>query len=279
MPKTSKNGYTIVEVLIFMAISGMMFIMAANFISGKQGKAEFRDSLFELNSKLQDTINDVSNGYYPTADTQKFTCSAPGAAHPTINAGGSVSQGQHKACVFMGKVLHFDVDSSDYKIYTIVGRQYAASPPAAAADTYAPANFSEAKPWPVDNGQGRDLTEYSTIKWQVQPSKLYDKSSGSPVDLKGFGFFSGFSSSAGGDTLQSGSQSINVVLFTGNGHSPNLQSEFASPSNLTSNTVSKPDIVMCLTDGDHFGTITIGGGRGQKLSTKAQIYASLPPGC
>lgn len=56
------RGYTIVEVLIFMAVSGLMFVMAVVFVSGKQANAEFRQGLYVVNSDIRSVINDVANG-------------------------------------------------------------------------------------------------------------------------------------------------------------------------------------------------------------------------
>ncbi|HVX23941.1 MAG TPA: hypothetical protein VG992_01200 [Candidatus Saccharimonadales bacterium] len=97
------SGYTIIEVMIFLAISGMMFVMAAVFISGKVAKTQFRDGMNQLASTLQTYINESASGRFP--DTASFNCSA-GANFLTFSPGNS-AQGTHDDCVFLGYMLQF----------------------------------------------------------------------------------------------------------------------------------------------------------------------------
>jgi len=69
------HGYTIVEVLIFLAISSLMFLLAAGFISGKQSAVEFKQGMNDINTQIGSVVNDVANGQYPPSAT--FTCTAP----------------------------------------------------------------------------------------------------------------------------------------------------------------------------------------------------------
>src|SRR5947209_7153977 len=91
------RGYTIVEVMIFLAVSGFMFIIAAQFVSGKQAHAEFRQGMNDVKAQVQQTINDVANGYFPS--NSDFSCNTEsGRPQPDT---GSTGQGQNKGCVFM----------------------------------------------------------------------------------------------------------------------------------------------------------------------------------
>jgi type II secretory pathway pseudopilin PulG len=59
-------GYTILEVLIFIAVSSLMFISAMRAISGRQRQVQFTQSIQEFDAKIKDLINDVTTSYYPT---------------------------------------------------------------------------------------------------------------------------------------------------------------------------------------------------------------------
>jgi type II secretory pathway pseudopilin PulG len=67
--KTQK-GYTIVETLIVLAVTGVMFASTVALISGQVAKAQYRDTVFRVNQSIQNIINDVQNGVFnPSDDT------------------------------------------------------------------------------------------------------------------------------------------------------------------------------------------------------------------
>ncbi|MGC1176893.1 MAG: prepilin-type N-terminal cleavage/methylation domain-containing protein, partial [Candidatus Saccharimonadales bacterium] len=95
-------GYTIVEVMIVLAVSGVMFLIAANFINGKQARTAFSDGVNEMASQIQDTIQQVSDGKYSDIP---LMCTFDGT-HTSVVSGGS-KQGTNSTCVFLGKLLRF----------------------------------------------------------------------------------------------------------------------------------------------------------------------------
>src|SRR5882762_7178443 len=104
--KTGLNalGFTIVETMIVLAITGALLLMAMLMISGQQGKTEFTQAINDIQAQINDVINNVGTGYY--AKTTDFSCSA-GASGPVFNASGSTGQGSNTACVFMGRAVQF----------------------------------------------------------------------------------------------------------------------------------------------------------------------------
>ena len=99
------GGYTIVEVLIFLAVSGMMFFMALTFIGGQQNKAQFVSAVRDFESQLTDIANDVSTGYY--VRPVDFTCTT--SAITPVPA----EQGTNGDCIFLGTVLKFGTDGGN----------------------------------------------------------------------------------------------------------------------------------------------------------------------
>jgi type II secretory pathway pseudopilin PulG len=207
----SSRGYTIVEVMVFLSISGVMFLMAITFISGKQAKSEFRQSMNELNTQIQQVIGDVSNGFYPS--NNDFSCSSAATGNPMPGALTN-QQGTNLGCVFMGKVVQFDVadasgtpDPTAYNIYSVAGRQYAPN-----TVNTPPAKFSQAEPILVTSP--KDLTASNSVQWGSQVTAMYD---GTPaIAIGAIGFFGSFGQQPGGN-VQSGSQTTIAVPIPGSG--------------------------------------------------------------
>lgn len=267
---TRNRGYTIVEVIIFLAISGFMFVLAASFVQGRQGKAEFQQGMNAVNTQVRDVMNDVGNGYFPS--NENFRCEATSGA-PSFPTGGTAkAQGTNQGCVFMGKVMHFGVagtDLSGYSIYTLAGRQYKGTQ----QEGIFPTSFSEARPVVV-RASTVDMTDRGRLKWGLRITKATTTATdpNGVRPLSGIGFFSSFGSYETSDSLSSGSQSTVVVPIFG----PLDASEDAMMGAINSYVVDgnvdrTPNIVLCFEGGrGQFGTLTLGGGEGQRLGTSVK---------
>ncbi|MGI9028058.1 MAG: type II secretion system protein [Candidatus Saccharimonadales bacterium] len=110
-------GFTIIEVMIYLAISTLLLVSVSTLISGQQQKTEFNKSVKDVETAIQDVINDVDAGYFPESTDSVAGCT------------GSGGQGTRAACVFAGKVIQFgaDGDKNKYNIYTIVGNRVTGS--------------------------------------------------------------------------------------------------------------------------------------------------------
>jgi type II secretory pathway pseudopilin PulG len=117
-------GFTIVETLIVLAVTGSMLIMAIAFISGRQNKTEFQTSINSLKQQLQQLINETQSGYYPNLGS--FSCN--GVSNLVALSAGSSKQGANQGCIFLGKVVQFGTGTGDKAselgIIPIVGKQY-----------------------------------------------------------------------------------------------------------------------------------------------------------
>jgi hypothetical protein len=117
---TRSAGYTIVETLIFLAVTTAMFVSAMAFLNGRQAKAEFGSAVRNMQSSLQDLANDVSDGYYSTAtsDGKQLTCGANVSLGKTSSGD---SQGKNKDCIFVGKALQLAPDEANgLQAFTII---------------------------------------------------------------------------------------------------------------------------------------------------------------
>lgn len=181
------RGYTIVEVLLFLAISSFMFIVAAVFINGKQANAEFRQGINEMNSVLSAVVNDVSNGVYPSSDVTSCVASGAGLSFSSSTDDAS------KKCTYIGKMILFTNDSSKYEINTVAGRL-------AVPSGQLVTSLEAATPAVVPS-----QTEQSSAQWGLTLKKAV-MSDGTAI--RGIGFVTSFAKYASG--LTSGAQSIAV---------------------------------------------------------------------
>jgi len=113
------GGYTIIEVLIVLAVTSLLFTAVIATFSGKQAKSQATQSARDMETQLQSVSSDVHTGSFPNG----VECSVSGAGGPTIAENPDVAQGGSNAgCIFLGKVVVFDEDN--LKVYPVVGRQY-----------------------------------------------------------------------------------------------------------------------------------------------------------
>jgi type II secretory pathway pseudopilin PulG len=129
-PVRSQTGFTIVETLIVLAITGAMFLSAVVMISGRQAATQFSQGVRDVEAQLRQTMSEVSSGFYPS--TQAITCTSTGPdGGPVIRGNGQLqnTQGTNKDCIFIGRIIQFAVadnngartDPQLYNIYTLVG--------------------------------------------------------------------------------------------------------------------------------------------------------------
>jgi hypothetical protein len=84
--------------------------------------------------------------------------------------------------------------------------------------------------------------------------------------------------------LESGSQSILVVIVpgtqpTGNETQAQMVADIATGVS-DANITPRPNILICFDGGSgQFGTLRIGGGDGQRITTRTQISNEVPAGC
>lgn len=110
-------GYTIVEVMIVLAVTGALFVSAMLLVSGQQARTEFSQGVREFESKIQDVMNDVGTGYYSQNTTRQCISSASG---PVFDLVTTAEQGKSQACIYMGRALQFGTGDT-YTKHTIVG--------------------------------------------------------------------------------------------------------------------------------------------------------------
>jgi type II secretory pathway pseudopilin PulG len=104
MVKLKIAGFTIVETMIFLAVSGVIFVSVVLLLQGQLNRYQSRDAMNQLESNVRGVLNDVSNGYYPIMPNN-YTCT--GAVNNDLGRGSNTN------CVFAGKSVTFSEDSVD----------------------------------------------------------------------------------------------------------------------------------------------------------------------
>lgn len=115
------QGYTILETMIFLAVTSALFVSVSLLVSGKQRNTEFNLAVRETQSKINDILNDASTGYY--YNTNNFKCTVSGGAIQITS--GTGAQGQNTDCVYMGKAIQFAPSGqpSQLVFYNIVAKR------------------------------------------------------------------------------------------------------------------------------------------------------------
>lgn len=99
----NKQGFTIVETLIVLAITGVLFVATSIMVRGQIANYLFKDSVDRTQVVVRDVLNDVQTGYYPliTSNTN-VNC----GVNDTVSSSGSSQK-----CVIAGKRITFTQDS------------------------------------------------------------------------------------------------------------------------------------------------------------------------
>lgn len=284
------QGFTIVETLIFLTVSALIFLSVLGLVSGQQNKTQYSQGIHEVFSQIQALSNDVQNGSYTSSNN--FTCLAGSSGAPTINANPS-SQGTNVGCTFVGRVLQFvptnqpgPSNNQQYNVLTLVGRQFTPNDPSDPSSLVS--NLTDASTVPLVLNDGTN-PEPVNLPSGVKVDSVSYKNSGVTYYTGIVGFFSSFPSSNGTDGYNSGSSSSMLIPIPANyGGTKStefnnnlanaeslvtgLQNTGGSGAPVTSGVIPAPaatvinpsgGVTICLTDGNtppsYYGIITIGG--------------------
>jgi prepilin-type N-terminal cleavage/methylation domain-containing protein len=258
-------GYTIVEVMIVLAVSGVMFVIAASFINGKQARTAFTASVNQVASTVQNVLEQVTDGQYSDIP---FTCTT--GSPPTFNGAPVSNQGANSPCVFLGKLFYFEQGTQpDYDILSLAGNRLnsAGTPAVSFTDTY---------PTPVHGGSV-NLTIQTKIPQNLHVANI--KVNGATAF--DFGFSQGLGSlnttDATNNTFASGAQAVNLIYTTapsGTGLSlPSLLNDLSAGSAASTYATAKTASI-CLTDGTRYATIDVGQTNGNQLSVNVTMQGS-----
>jgi len=243
--KKTPLGYTIIEVMIVLAVSGVMFLIAANFINGKQEKTAFTQGVNEMASRIQDVIEQVTDGQYSDVLLQ---CSWNGPGTPTTVSpvvSATPTQGTNSNCVFLGKLVSFtDPTPDQYQVVSLA---------AGRADATNGVTPSLAN---VDPAVITSLTTTATTNQSLNVTGMSVTDSSGAKHINTYyniGFVEGLGTGDGVDSFQSGSQTVSLVYSS---LSPAGINGATTTTNVGLNTAQAA--VICLSDGTQSAQINLG---------------------
>jgi hypothetical protein len=292
------GGYTIVETLIFLAVSGAMFVAAMIFLGGQQARTEFHQAVHDFETNLESTANDVNNGYYSDLSTNgnPLTCKAPGGNIVITDPADVDTQGTNQDCTFIGKGIQFgpkpngsefpdDPPKETFNTITLVGKRLAASGKVAQSLAESGVKATVQVPGPGGNansyqnnllGYGASIScvFYFGSSVTLNAAKPCATAGANYIDT--IAFVTTFVGASGGG-LNSGSTQVDLVVPTAAATPPRLLKDAAETLNTF---VTAADIVVnppsgvyvCIQSGGtrQFGLIKLGGNNSQ-FSTSSTI--------
>ncbi len=120
MKKRWYQGFTIIETMLFLAVTGLLVMAILVGSTSAIGRQRYRDSANDLHSFLQEQYSNVLN----TSNQRNNLANCDNGG--VDNSGGGVGRGQTD-CVLLGKLIRTDnVNANELKIVDIYG--YSANP-------------------------------------------------------------------------------------------------------------------------------------------------------
>ncbi len=275
------RGFTIVETVIFLAVSSAMFISAMALMGGQQAKTEFRQAVGETQSRVDDVINDVATGYYsssPSLECFNFL-GTPGFR----NTSGKDS-GTNPPCIFVGRAVQLGVNNNTKaNLYTIAGFRQISGVNTTSLES------SQAKATIATETNHPELIEPFVLPAGMKIAKaFYQATPGDPakVSVSGFAVASSLASyniASGG--LKAGASTVDIYPLPGSFNVS--QNTFISGTNTTlrgASPVKNPagGISVCIDSGgtnQHFILrIGVSGNLSTTVEIKNGLTASDPVG-
>lgn len=262
----SSHGFTIMETMIFLAVSGALFTSALLLVSGQQAKTEFYQGVRDLNSQIQDVLNDISTGYY-SSPSGGFTCLG-GPTGPVVSTLVPINaQGTNDGCIFIGRVLAFG-DNNDpaptntLNIFNVIGNRLTGTFPNETIVT----NLIEAKPKALLGPEKVRLPSGLTVGKMVYE----DATDGMTYKIGAFGFFSTLTQSYNG-TL-AGGQNVEVRAYRNTDwfSQTDVDVKAAIDTSTPASWISNVLTICFVSAGTNQHANIIIGGKG-KLATKVEI--------
>lgn len=108
-------GFTIVEISLFMAITGLLFMIAIAGTSNAIRSFRFTDSSRSLEAFVQKQYDDIINGLNNRSNT--VSCSGG-----TIDTSASQNVGTSN-CLLIGKLLVFRTNDPNVTVYNVIGTE------------------------------------------------------------------------------------------------------------------------------------------------------------
>lgn len=187
------RGYTVIEVLIVLAVSGIIFVSGMTLFSGQNTKVAFEQSVGDLKSELAFRTKDVGAGQF--LNEKQYTCKVTGATpRAALSDAGSAATG-NEDCLVVGTAIEASPGTSDFYFYQVLGNRSVYS---GGSPTGLVGNLSDANPTPAV-ASGTDLTlDYKLGSDAKIVSSVVKSFAGSDQPSNLVGFYIDFTNSSSG---------------------------------------------------------------------------------
>lgn len=266
-----KGGYTILEVMIVLIVSATLFTAAVASFNRQNYQRQFSQAVKDLEVQLQDILNDVGTGYYPSSNNILCDRTAATPAKPKVNhAVSGKTQGSNQDCIFVGKAVNIAgaIDATSYRVHTIVGLTNKATDATAVSG-----NLDDANPIAiVDDHRIPGAIDLFNLHGSMAIKKIFIDD-GSNTRINGFAVVTGFGRAAKGSGATTSEVSIAAIPAF------NFVSTTDRPVSVAN--LDKA-VTICLEEAgggtnSRRATITLGSGSFGNIDTKIDI--SWPGGC
>lgn len=278
-------GYTIIEVMIFLAVSGALVLSAFGLFSGRIQRTQFTQAVQAFDSRLKTTANSAATGTFPETP---FSCTTPGNEDPIINPLSGGAQGTRTACIFVGKVVApastcsaplTTTKCEAVDIYSVVGRRNTPSNQVPSGLINTPTNQNNgASPTVILDP---DVTQTVNLGYGTKITGIYQPTAWWPLLTSGVGFFQSFNGNYTDGNLASGAQGVETWAVRStvvNPFSPLPRDELAAA--VHTEKMNKPGnnskMYICFKSADNkqYASIEIGSINGA-VSTNVRIGGPL----
>ena len=121
-------GFTVIELMLFLGVTGVLFAVLMVGVNGNITQQRYRESVLNLSTLLQNQYAEVANAQNERSDNLKCTVSSEGSGFEAIKrvtiseqASNSSPRGQSLPCVLLGRAVQVTDNGSAVKISTVVG--------------------------------------------------------------------------------------------------------------------------------------------------------------
>jgi prepilin-type N-terminal cleavage/methylation domain-containing protein len=266
-------GFTIIEVMVVLAVTGFMFLAALEATNGQISQATFTSGLSQLASQIQDGADQVENGSY--SNVPLATCVPPGIGS-TMGVqvsfpNGSAGQGSNSHCVFAGTLFQFVPagSSGDYEQLSLAASR--TCPNGAPLVLYCydePTPFGGTGIGPIEPNPNLTVQNSVPDNLTIQVMGYTDTISGHHYLLTthttGTNVLFGFVQNFGLGLGQSGSQGSPYIVY----YSASSSLSPASADNAVNgaNLAQASEVCIGLSDGQQYAEIDIGASGTDQLS-------------
>ncbi|MCL2869538.1 hypothetical protein FWF48_01900 [Candidatus Saccharibacteria bacterium] len=122
--KSTKPGFTIIEVTLFFAVTGLLFVTLMAGIGVNVRRERYNDSVNNMREILQDQYSQAANTQNSHAKQQCIKGSNNTVQIDTSSTSGKEDTGRSPACDVYGRVISFPANSTTFTAYNVLGTDY-----------------------------------------------------------------------------------------------------------------------------------------------------------